>query len=488
MSVMRPILAMSVIVGCVGLCGCFDTSPSKGGGQVERAPSGRRVNPADVLVWPGYRIEAVAQGLTFPTGVTFDEQGVPHVTEAGYSYGDAWTTPRLVRIEPDGRATEIARGTNPPWNGVTFHEGSFYVAEGGHKEGGKILRIDRDGRVTVLIDGLPSLGDHHTNGPVVREGFIYFGQGTATNSGVVGLDNAKMGWLSKHPQFHDIPARDIKLAGVNFESPALQGGGKVRTGAFVPFGTETREGQVIEGQAKFGGGIMRIPVSGSAEPEMVAWGMRNPYGLAFSNTGELFVTENSYDVRGSRPVWGTGDPVWRVQPGLWYGWPDYFAGERLDQGDRFKAPDEPVPPKLLAEDPNAPPKPVTKLGVHAGIGGLDFADEPMFGHVGDGFVAEFGDMAPMVGKVMSAVGYRVVKFNPATGHMEAFASNRGEMNGPASLLKTGGLERPIDVEFSPDGRAMYIVDFGIMTMSDKGPQPKAGTGVLWRVVREEGGR
>ena len=65
--------------------------------------------------------------------------------------------------------------------------GAFFVT-GGHFEGGKLLRISPEGAVTVLVDGLPSLGDHHTNAPVVMDGWVYFGQGTATNSAVVGLD------------------------------------------------------------------------------------------------------------------------------------------------------------------------------------------------------------------------------------------------------------------------------------------------------------
>ena len=45
-----------------------------------------------------YRVEAVTTGLTFPTDVTFDDSGRAYVIEAGYSYGESWTTPRLLRI------------------------------------------------------------------------------------------------------------------------------------------------------------------------------------------------------------------------------------------------------------------------------------------------------------------------------------------------------------------------------------------------------
>ena len=171
------------------------------------APRGWR----DVQVPRGYRIDVVTTGLTFPTGITFDDDGRPYVTESGYAYGEKWTPARLVRIEDDGTKTIIAQSNplpwnNGPWNGVTFYKGNFYVAEGGERFGGRILKISPDGNVVVLIAGLPSLGDHHTNGPVIGpDGMIYFGQGTATNAGIVGTDNAQFGWLGRYPEFHDIP-------------------------------------------------------------------------------------------------------------------------------------------------------------------------------------------------------------------------------------------------------------------------------------------
>ena len=45
----------------------------------------RRFEPVDVALPEGYRIELVAEGLTFPTGVTFDDHGSVYVVEAGYS-------------------------------------------------------------------------------------------------------------------------------------------------------------------------------------------------------------------------------------------------------------------------------------------------------------------------------------------------------------------------------------------------------------------
>ncbi len=223
------------------LSSCFPALPADGGGMTDFKPP-RELDPADIALPEGYKIEAVATGLTFPTDVTFDARGSAYVTEAGYSYGDVVTTPRLLRLEPDGKLTEIARGTNPPWNGVEFHKGAFYVA-GGHLDPGQLLKVTMEGEITPLIEGLPSLGDHHTNGPAVGpDGWLYFGQGTATNSGVVGPDNFDFGWPRRYPDFHDIPCQDIVLTGQNYRTPnplSADPNDEAVTGAYVPFGTPT---------------------------------------------------------------------------------------------------------------------------------------------------------------------------------------------------------------------------------------------------------
>ena len=469
------------------LSGCYGMQPSQGGGQTSFAPP-RQTVAADVAVPAGYRVEVVATGLTYPTGVAFDASGRPHVIEAGYSYGEDWATPRLLRIERDGSATPVATGgRNGPWTGIAFANGAFYVAEGGELEGGRILRIGAQGEVRALLDGLPSRGDHHTNGPAIGpDGWLYFGQGTYTNSAVVGPDNAQMGWLKRHPDLSDIPCWDVTLTGANFRSSDPIGGrSEAITGAYLPFGTPSSPGQVIRGQVPCSGAVLRIRPEGGT-PELVAWGLRNPFGLAFDPDGRLYVTDNSYDERGSRGVFGTGDLLWAVAPGTWHGWPDYHAQYPLDQR-RFAPIGKPEPQRLLAQHPNFPPKPAAIFAVHASANGFDFSRNPGFGHVGQAFVAEFGDMASQTGKVVAPVGFKVVRVDVGTGVIEDFAANRGPENGPASRIGGGGLERPVAARFDASGTSLYIVDFGVMTIGARGPEPRPGTGALWRVTRDTGG-
>jgi hypothetical protein len=482
----RALIIVTIAVVILPLNGCYRMHASKGGGQIGNVPE-RNVNPSDVAVPAGFTIQPIATKLNMPTAVTFDDEGNLYVIEAGYCYGEVWAEPRLLKVDATGKTTVIAKGArNGPWTGIAWYKGAFYVAEGGALEGGKILRITKSGAVTSVIEKLPSIGDHHTNGPAIKDDYIYFGQGTATNSAVVGEDNKEFGWLLRQKNFHDIPCKDVILTGQNYTTPNVltdDPNDQVSTGAYSPFGDSTQPGQTIKGAVPCSGAIMRVPVSGG-NAELVAWGLRNPFGVAFSPEGKLFITENGFDDRGSRPVWGTGDVLWEIRDNTWYGWPDFAEGKPVSGDEEFKAPGKDAVKPLLQQFPNTPPKPSAIFGVHASANGFDFSTSNSFGYNGEAFVAEFGDMAPKTGKVEFPTGFKVVRVDVNTGVVRDFAINKGRRNGPASWLKTAGLERPVSAKFDPTGKALYVVDFGQLKMTSKGPEVQMNTGIIWKIAKQ----
>jgi glucose/arabinose dehydrogenase len=56
---------------------------------------------------------------------------------------------------------------------------------------------------------------------------------------------------------------------------------------------------------------------------LVAWGLRNAYGLLFLPDGRLLAIGQGADDRGSRPVGNVPDLLFEGNPGAWYGWPDF---------------------------------------------------------------------------------------------------------------------------------------------------------------------
>lgn len=424
----------------------------------------RKARAGDFWLEDGYVLEKLVSGLTYTTNACVTPSGDVFVLEAGFSYPYVFLTPRLSRINADGSTETICEDFNGPAIGLLWHDGHFLVT---HR--GVLSRITLDGRREDLVTDLPALGDHHTNHLVERDGQIFFGQGTATNTGFVGPDNLiPFGWLATHPEVCDVPARDITLAGVNMHSrAAINPFGSAETGAYLPFGQASTAGQVIRGQTKANGVIYRCFIDGS-DLTAHAWGLRNPYSVAFAPDGRLFCLEQGADVRGSRPL-AALDTVWEVKEDAWYGFPDYLGGcsvpelatEQDWDGDaRF----------VLAEHPDRELPYAQVPDVHAGAVQMDFAIGDAFGFPGQAFVACYGSAAPFTtgGKWIKTL-QGVMRFDPQTRSWHDFYRNEN----PG--LGGHGPERPTAVRFSPDGCEMLIVDYGITGT----PM----TGALWRVTR-----
>ncbi|MEX2264303.1 MAG: PQQ-dependent sugar dehydrogenase [Bryobacteraceae bacterium] len=436
----------------------------------------------------GYRVEMVMQDLVYPTSVEFDKAGNLYVAEGGYSFGAAVTAPaRIIRVTPNGRMKVVASELSGPVTDLLWGNDGLYISQRG-----KISLLDTAaGAVRDLITGLPSDGDYQNNqlalGP---DGKIYFGQGTATNSGVVGLDNYQMGWLAKNPGVHDIPPQEIVLRNTEYQSidPLTQPQTEmVSTGPFLPFAQNVKNAHSykVKADVRANGTILRMNRDGSGL-EVYAWGLRNPAGVLWAPDGKLYVTENGFDVRGSRPIANDTEDLYAIKEGGWYGWPDY-AGGRPVTDPRF-APPRGAAPQFLME--NHPPveKPLLMFPPHAGIAKLDASPNDRFGRRGDLFVAFQGYMIPTPASVPRD-GHPVVRINLGNQKAETFFAGLKKRDAqPATGVYTGaetvtdGPRRPVDVRFSPDGQAMYIVDFGASLVELTGPRPLPGSGVIWRVV------
>jgi len=412
--------------------------------------------------------ERVADGLDFPTSLAFDAAGTPHVAESGLAFGGARPGGRVVRIEKDGRAVPLHNGLREPVNGLLFADGCFYVSEGGYP--GRVSRLTPAGEWRPILDGLPGFGNYHTNmaalGP---DGKLYFSQGALTNSGVIGLDAYDLGWLRRLPHNCDVPGYGVVLSGESFETAGPDGeeSGRVRTGAFSPFGVEAAAGKRLAGRVPCTASVLRCNLDGSGL-ELVAWGLRNAYGLCFLPDGRLLATDQGADDRGSRPIGNAPDVLFEVRQERWYGWPDFVGGAPVTD-ERFRPARGPAPRFLLANHAELPPpeRPLLEFAVNAAATKLDVIPEGAARWPGQVLVALFGDERPMTGPAGPRVGRSIARLDLADGSLHP--------------LPCPPFHRPIDVRVHPGGEEVYVLDFGEFELGPSGAEAKAGSGALWKI-------
>jgi glucose/arabinose dehydrogenase len=467
MPIVRTLIALAILLPICSVSLFADKS-----GQSNQSRTFPEADPSAVRTAVDADVEIVADGLNFPTSVELDDQGNVWIGLSGAGHGNPGAKPAVLKKTGDEKVeTVIEDGLVAPLNDLLWHDGTLFISHRGKvsKWNGSMLED--------VVSGLPSKGDHTNNqidiGP---DGKLYIGQGSATNSGVVGPDNKK--WVKKHPNFHDTLPRDVALRGETFSSKSIfdSSEDKTTTSAFMAYG-ETRDGkQLAEAVEVPTACLLRCDLDGS-NMEVFAWGLRNPYGVHVNADGTVLVGDQGCDVRGSRPVKDDLEDLYLLDRGDWAGWPDYCYGIAVTD-PRFKPDGKSQPKFLMAEHPDVA-VPIATFPSHSAIGKLDRLEEDSpLGKAGDIFVALFGNMAPKTGDAPNPPGgMRLMRFRPSTGEVAVFA----EANEATPTDWTAGIRRPLDVRITPDAQSLLVADYGAL---GRGKHLKAvkSSGVVWKIT------
>jgi glucose/arabinose dehydrogenase len=484
----------------------------------------RTVIDRQVVEYPtGFALTLIIDRLQAPTAIAFDTDDPEHagtviVAEGGLGDDEQ---PRLVGFRPDGSQFQIypkvgrLASLNPfggrdrlygPIGGLCVSRGEIFVTHRDATGRGVVSAITYAGVRRTVVGELPAQGDHSVTAVVVNpiNDRLYFGVGSATNSGVVGIDNWERGWVAVHRNFCDQSFVDLKLLGYRFDTPDPAGGffGSPDTAVsapYQPFGSsnQTRIRKAANGRPT--SAIYSVSREGG-DLRVEAHGIRNPAGLVFNEFGALFATNQGMELRGTRPVKDDPDVVVRVPLGgaTWFGGFDFSADLLPISDPRFQPEVEMILrtgyPELGALIDHAasgltPPDRNTLLrGVFlplSGAAGMDVV--PARGgfrdYRGNLIVALSGDRAPFATSgrpLVAPVGYRVMRVDPETRQVRDFVFNASAL--PASRMKgkVVALERPVDVKFGPDG-ALYILDLGRVRFDASGPKPESRTGRVFRL-------
>ncbi len=433
-------------------------------------------SPRSLAVPKGYRAEVVTKGLTYASSLALASDGTIYVGESGYAYGPKTARARVLAVSPKGQVSEVAAGFFEPLNGLALSGDDLYVS---HRGVISVVNL-RTGARRDVVTGLPSGGDHQNNDLVLGpDGMLHFGQGTVTNSGIVGPDNFVYAWADAHPEYHDIPSRDWTLTGGNYPSPDLRTrnwADNVFTGAFTAFATTHKAGDKVTGGTPASGTIIRLdPRTGKMET--FADGFRNPYGLAFDKAGQLYATNLGYDDRGPRAVKNSPDWVVKVRRGAWYGWPDY-AGTVPLADPRFASDRGRDRNPLISNHP-AVEAPLATLAAHESPTKMAVATAA-FGDEGGLYVGAFGDGQPLTGRDFKPTPTGVLRVDPVTGQATWFVRNK---NRPRAGRFVQGFKRITAVRFNQTGDSLYVLDFGVMEFTTMAPNAIPHTGVLWKVSK-----
>jgi glucose/arabinose dehydrogenase len=274
------------------------------------------------------------------------------------------------------------------------------------------------------------------------------------------------------------------------------------TGAYVPFGTPTKNGQLIKGDIKCTGCILSAKADGT-DIKLVGWGFRHVYGLGFAPDGKLVASMNAADERGSRNIANDADKLYVIDVsnqknwGKFYGWPDFFGNAQPVTDPQFQSPLNNQSLSFLIQNHSAVEKPAVLADVGSAFTHVAFTNNSSFGFKGMAFIGEWGTLAPQthltansrfgisIGSVMGQIiGQRVVLFDPATFSIQNFIT----------LNTADGTFRPTGLQFSPDGNTLYLASTGlnqVRTIAPSGapvpfplglPWAFENTGVVWKIT------
>jgi glucose/arabinose dehydrogenase len=454
------------------------------------------VDARDVVVPDSYEVEPILAGLSVPTGLACAEDGTVLIAEGGETRYPVAPS-RLLALRPTGTLEEFAVETLGRPSGLAIWQNALYVSVRCNRFT-QIVRYDLETKQrTVVVDHLPGDGHPALAGPVFSDdGQMYFAVGALAPQGVM-LPGSSTVELAEHPWAQDYPGQMVTLAGngVNSHDPRRVAPHEVTSSAFKPYGVPGAKGESVQGKLKCSTGIWRSRSDGS-ELELLAWGVPKPRGLAIDASGDLFVTDNGFDESGQRPAREDPDRIWRIAnareapvPGKspdWFGFPDY-CGDGLPIWDACHRPGRGpwVEPQL--ENPPGIAGPAALLfGPATGLAGLDFGRSDEFGFRDDIFLCQRGAVPSSQSNQEkgNARGFQVVRVDPRTSEVEPFMRNR--RTGPASQDPgSGGVERPVACRFSPNGRLLYVLDYGVIQPTPGYARSFAHTGMLWRITRRE---
>ncbi len=228
----------------------------------------------------------------------------------------ATADPESVPIAPTGELEALVTGLRAPWSIVPLPTGSVFLSE---RDTARILELSPQGALSVVgtVPGVVPGGEGGLLGLAALDTgtpYLYAYLTGSTDNRIVRMP------VTGTPGAYALGDAEVVLAGI--PKARTHNGGRL---AFGPDGMlyattgDAQQTGLAQDPASLAGKILRLTPDGTVPADnpvpgsyVYSLGHRNPQGIAFDRTGQLWAAEFGQN---------TWDELNRIEPGANYGWP-----------------------------------------------------------------------------------------------------------------------------------------------------------------------
>lgn len=235
-------------------------------------------------------------------------------------------------MKEDGREEILLQDNTLKIENILFYKNKLYFTS---KD--KLYKYDVDNKnLKPVLENIPFEGKYIDRNIIIKDSKLLLSIGSATNSGIASYESNYS--INKIP--YDISPIDITLNGCNY--------GDKKTGAFMPYGNSSEEGQKIKAQNLGNASVIEVNLINN-KTSLYSSGIRNITGWDLDAEGNLIGIVGGMENVGERPINRDFDYLYKIDKGKWYGWPDFSGGDPINS-PRFKG--DKLVSNLIENPPN----------------------------------------------------------------------------------------------------------------------------------------
>lgn len=226
------------------------------------------------------------------------------------------TEPAVVPLAPTGEFATLTDGMTTPWSVIPLATGSMLISE---RDTARVFEVTADGerRLVGTVPGVRPGGEGGLLGIAARDTgtpYLYAYFTAARDNRIVRIE------VTGAPGSYELGELEVLLTGI--PKARTHNGGRL---AFGPDGMlyatagDARFVDDAQNLRSLAGKILRMTPEGEVPADnpfpgsyVYSYGHRNPQGLVFDSTGQLWASELGQN---------TWDELNRIEPGANYGWP-----------------------------------------------------------------------------------------------------------------------------------------------------------------------